>query len=62
MHHLAKADPDFYSQWEERLTNAHEAAVQASHCGKPINSAYGLTNIKEYFAEGVEAYRADADQ
>lgn len=53
--------PEFAKTWNPKLEKAFQAATETARCGGRVNSQYGLTNSSEYFAEGVEAYREDAE-
>jgi Glucose-regulated metallo-peptidase M90 len=53
-HVMSQESPEFHKDWQTRLSQAFEASKLRQEAGQGVNSEYGMTNPKEYIADGVE--------
>lgn len=56
---MEQENPSFHKQWHTRVRVAYESAEHRHSHGHEVNSEYGMTNYKEYVAEGVERLISD---
>ncbi|MGE0495466.1 MAG: hypothetical protein AB7S38_40045 [Vulcanimicrobiota bacterium] len=61
MARLREVEPAFYREWSAQLDEAFSQANQTARCGGPRNTDYGLTQVGEYFADGVRSFKTDPE-